>query len=80
MRYALVKNAESTERLARFLPDNYKVLDEVEGADGRMSWLIGGSDKLGWTLDDYVIPRLASGLIFCTEAPACFRWKGESHD
>lgn len=29
--------------------------------------LIGGVDKAGWTLDDYVIPRLASGLHFAKE-------------
>ena len=29
--------------------------------------VIEGEDVAGWTLDDYVIPRLASGLIFATE-------------
>ena len=29
--------------------------------------LIEGYDRAGWTLDGYVIPRLASGLIVATE-------------
>jgi hypothetical protein len=29
--------------------------------------LIEGEDNAGWTLDGYVIPRLASGLIFAKE-------------
>jgi len=29
--------------------------------------LIEGYDRAGWTLDDYVIPRLASGLIVAKE-------------
>ena len=29
--------------------------------------MIGGRDVAGWTLDAYVIPRLASGLYFATE-------------
>jgi hypothetical protein len=28
---------------------------------------ITGTDQAGWTLDDYVIPRLASGLIVAKE-------------
>jgi hypothetical protein len=30
-------------------------------------FLIGGRDSCGWTLDDYVIPRLASGMYFAEE-------------
>ena len=29
--------------------------------------IIGGVDNHGWTLDDYVIPRLGSGMMICTE-------------
>ena len=29
--------------------------------------MIGGYDDAGWTLDGYVLPRLASGLIFGEE-------------
>jgi hypothetical protein len=40
----------------RYLPGNYKVVDLG------YQRLIYGHDNAGWTLDGYVIPRLASGL------------------
>jgi hypothetical protein len=60
MRYALV--AGRGEQVAAYLPDNYQVLGSVDGQT-----VIGGRDAAGWTLDAYVIPRLASGLYFATE-------------
>lgn len=48
-------------RVQAYLPSNYEariVGDEI---------LIEGYDSCGWTLDDYVLPRLASGLIFALE-------------
>ena len=49
-------------RVRQYLPHNYwaRVInaDVVE---------IAGDDVAGWTLDGYVIPRLASGLIFADE-------------
>lgn len=32
-----------------------------------LGFVIAGEDKAGWTLDDYVKPRYASGLIWATE-------------
>lgn len=61
MRYALIRNSKEQE-VAAYLPSNYKVLG-TEGDDV----LIGGEDNAGWTLDDYVLPRLASGLRFGQE-------------
>jgi hypothetical protein len=49
------------DRVRRFLPSNY-----TADSDGGSIW-IHGYDSLGWTLDGYVIPRLASGLIFARE-------------
>lgn len=49
------------ERVRRFLPSNY-----TADSDGG-SIFIHGEDVAGWTLDGYVIPRLASGLIFARE-------------
>jgi len=46
----------------RYLPANYRVVSEC-----RASVIIEGYDNAGWTLDDYVIPRLLSGLIFAEE-------------
>jgi hypothetical protein len=50
------------ETVARYLPSNYAIVAQGNG------WLyIEGEDDHGWTLDEYVIPRLASGLIFAEE-------------
>lgn len=63
-RKAIVHNGFDViiERVHAYLPSNYGVrkLD-----DGRLE--IYGHDVAGWTLDEYVIPRLASGLIFAEE-------------
>jgi hypothetical protein len=48
------------KKVARFLPSNYEVI----GTDADDCVIIRGSDSAGWTLDGYVIPRLASGLIY----------------
>lgn len=57
-RYALVRDVERSplETVRRYLPWNYAA-HAVEGGI-----LIHGEDNAGWTLDGYVIPRLASGL------------------
>jgi hypothetical protein len=61
MRYAIISNA-APERVERYLPSNYF----VEGQDNGLV-VVSGEDNLGWTLDGYVLPRLASGLIFGRE-------------
>ena len=53
---------DTAKTVAAYLPGNYKVLG-MQGYDV----LIGGTDSHGWTLDDYVIPRLGSGMMNCTE-------------
>lgn len=53
--------ASHLEQVRRYMPANY---DAAE-LDGRI--VIAGCDVAGWTLDDYVIPRLASGLHFAVE-------------
>jgi len=67
-RVAVVFGRDITpERVAAFLPSNYSVLDaDQTGRDGD-TVVIGGHDNAGWTLDGYVIPRLASGLLFAEE-------------
>ena len=45
-----------------YLPSNYTA-DQLD--DGHV--VIKGRDKAGWTLDGYVIPRLASGLLWFDE-------------
>ena len=49
------------ETVARYLPRNYTV-NSTDVGPGRV--LISGTDNAGWTLDGYVLPRLASGLYF----------------
>lgn len=80
-RYALVTGARSEREVAAYLPDNYSVIAgqgaeaDIEYFDG--SYLIEGEDNAGWTLDEYVIPRLASGLMGCKEQ---FVWLEDDGD
>jgi hypothetical protein len=60
-RYAIVKGG-TAEAAAAYLPGNYSVVGTYD-----VNVVIAGEDVAGWTLDDYVIPRLASGLYFATE-------------
>jgi hypothetical protein len=72
-RYAMVENARSRRELEAYLPGNYRVIHEADGwsAEGSgstdLTFVIEGRDDAGWTLDGYVIPRLASGLIWANE-------------
>jgi hypothetical protein len=63
MRTAIIKgNGITAERVAAYMPSNYDVVSHDE-----TSVMIQGQDNAGWTLDDYVLPRLASGCMFGTE-------------
>jgi len=78
-RYAIVTLTWERDNPEPYMPGNYKVLhimpyDEAQSLEGspptRPSWraaVIGGEDNAGWTLDDYVLPRLASGGMFGSE-------------
>jgi hypothetical protein len=76
MRYAIVAT-RTPASVAAYLPANYEVIwtSEVGELDdlaatmtepgavrGYGHVVIQGRDSHGWTLDDYVIPRLQSGL------------------
>jgi hypothetical protein len=61
LRAAIVTYA-NRDTVARYLPANYTVATSVV-VEGRIGYLVTGEDDHGWTLDGYVIPRLASGLI-----------------
>lgn len=63
-RYAQVCGRGTVEQVERYLPDNYHLErswpdDQKEGV---VHVVIAGLDDAGWTLDGYVLPRLASGL------------------
>ena len=74
-RYATVQGADSERMVEAYLPDNYKLVTELPLPSGWMlmaympkPWfLIEGEDVAGWTMDDYVIPRFASGNIRAVE-------------
>jgi hypothetical protein len=53
-------------RVDAYLPANYRVVGSITHF-GRLATLIEGTDNAGWTLDGYVLPRLASGLMFGSE-------------
>ena len=58
VRKALVRRSDiKTSTVKRYLPSNYDIYREVNANTIE----IHGVDKMGWTLDDYVIPRLGSG-------------------
>jgi len=64
VRHAVIKGHDPRihlEVVRRYLPSNYTA--DSDGAD----IFIHGTDNAGWTLDGYVIPRLASGLYFAKE-------------
>lgn len=67
MRFATVTNARDAKQLWAYLPSNYVIVGGDLGEPGKPAYVIAGVDEAGWTLDGYVIPRLASGLIFATE-------------
>lgn len=83
-RYGLVRGcfgagSDPADKVAAYLPSNYKVLWSGEFAQIRTAsgaWVpfkpevvvvIEGRDKNGWTLEGYVAPRLGSGLMACEE-------------
>lgn len=63
MRIAIARTGKSKD-VAQYLPNNYTVLGRTLDAKGT---IIVGVDDHGWTLDEYVIPRLGSALIACEE-------------
>lgn len=69
MRYALLmEQVGSIERIKAYLPGNYEVVGRTAiGGSSTVSILIAGRDSCGWTLDGYVIPRLASGMYYAAE-------------
>ena len=72
-RYAIVRGTRSRSEAEAYLPGNYRVIwygDAPVYTGGERvapAAIIAGTDDHGWTLDGYVIPRYASGLIGCEE-------------
>lgn len=75
IRYAILYTPDS-DAVAEYLPSNYSVLWSgpvttearyLFESPSLVATVISGTDSCGWTLDDYVLPRLASGLYFGQE-------------
>lgn len=67
MRYALIASTD-TDVIQKYLPTGYRAYAIPDAT------VIQGVDNAGWTLDDYVIPRLASGLYFAREITSDEFW------
>jgi hypothetical protein len=81
-RYAVVSGNAAT--IANYLPADYSVLGpaltEALPEDSDLGYIVrvskdgcvivGGHDNAGWTLDGYVLPRLASGMYGAREIDA----------
>jgi len=73
MRYAVVEYTNvgrytTLKEVEAYLPDNYKASEiSNPGSSWEVIIIIVGEDFAGWTLDGYVIPRLASGNIYARE-------------
>lgn len=61
LRVAVLDGRHALPAVQRYLPENY------EAQRVGPAIVIVGTDVAGWTLDGYVIPRLASGLYFARE-------------
>ena len=48
----------TAKEVGQYLPSNYRI---IEATDDHC--IVAGEDRAGWTLEDYVIPRLGSGWI-----------------
>lgn len=68
MNRAAIVPGHSAERIRAYMPSNYEVVDYEHNPGSRnhddRGVLIVGRDDAGWTLEDYVLPRLASGMYF----------------
>jgi len=54
-------------QIQQYLPSNFTACEHARTAVASPCILIEGYDRGGWTLDGYVIPQLASGLIVAKE-------------
>lgn len=74
-RYAMVRGHNvDADKVRPHLPGNYSVIHEQSNwprwdgdTVGDTVVVIMGEDRLWWTLDHYIAPRLGSGLMSCTE-------------
>ncbi len=71
-RQIIVRGIGTPKQIEAYLPLGWRITAYVQDSDSRFSHVsatVRGVESGGWTLDDYVIPRLASGL-YATEVVA----------
>jgi hypothetical protein len=76
-RHAVITGARSAQEVEAYLPGNYGIVGHESDPHSGLEFLIEGEDVAGWTLDGYVIPRFASGLMTCREL---FVWLEDDGD
>lgn len=67
-RYAVVfanYPSDTTRTVEAYLPSNYRLIPSTLTTTPDGKWRVGiqGQDVAGWTMEDYVVPRLASGMF-----------------
>lgn len=67
MRTFKVINETNLARVAAYMPHNFTAWQQTTFDGTGETVFISGNDSAGWTWDNYVQPRLASGHIFCEE-------------
>ena len=55
----VTSRTDEQDAIASYLPANYALVGQYANGD----LAVVGHDNAGWTAEDYVIPRLGSGLI-----------------
>ncbi len=69
----------SENRVAAYLPAQYHLAGTYEDDEGNLVVKVVGYDDAGWTYEDYVKPRLASGNMFAT-CEVCDRMQALASD
>ena len=62
----VVGNELELERVSTYLPTNYIAISASVNGYGDVVVIVIGYDVAGWTYEDYVKPRLASGNMFAS--------------
>jgi len=59
--------AITEKQVAAYLPSNFRVIGKFQQYDETTVIGVAGYDVAGWTFEDYVQPRLASGNMWATK-------------
>jgi hypothetical protein len=67
MKTIKITNYRSLEEVQRYLPEGWNAVIAASTANDEDVIVAWGEERAGWTVDGYIIPRLASGLIVAKE-------------